>query len=204
MSEQSTFESMRSDERAARRQVIIEAAINILNKRPFIDIGVRDIAQQAGVSAASIYRYFPGLNDLLVEALTHEVAKIVDEFEHRMIESPLDIEGFTEIVVDYLMDNEATFQMMSYLMVIGQMAPAVLAKFNVAQKQYLRMFARVLEHAGISGDLRILSQAFFASLAGIAMTYRNFPGRNKEEIRQHMKRLAKIIANLFKQGLSGE
>ena len=204
MSEQSTFESMRSDERAARRQVIIEAAINILNKRPFIDIGVRDIAQQAGVSAASIYRYFPGLNDLLVEALTHEVAKIVDEFEHRMIESPLDIEGFTEIVVDYLMDNEATFQMMSYLMVIGQMAPAVLVKFNVAQKQYLRMFARVLEHAGISGDLRILSQAFFASLAGIAMTYRNFPGRNKEEIRLHMKRLARIIANLFKQGLAGQ
>jgi len=80
----------------------------------------------------------------------------------------------------------------------------VLAKFNVAQKQYLRMFARVLEHTGIPGDLRILSQAFFASLTGVAMTYRNFPGRNKEEIREHMKRLAKIIANLFTNGLSNE
>ncbi len=201
MSEQSTFESMRSDEREARRQVIIEAAINILNQRPFVDVGVRDIALQAGVSAASIYRYFPGLNDLLVEALTHQIAKIVNEFEKRMTESPLDIEGFSEIVVDYLMDNEATFQMMSYLMVIGQMDAAVLEKFNVTQKQYLRMFARVLEHAGIKGDLRIFSQAFFASLAGVAMTYRNFPGRNKEEIREHMKRLAKIIASLFNQGL---
>ena len=60
------------------------------------------------------------------------------------------------------------------------------------------MFARVLDHAGIPGDLRILSQAFFVSLAGVAMTYRSFPGRNKEEIREHMKRLAKIIANLLK------
>ena len=201
MTEMSTFESMRSDEREARRKIIIDSTINILNRRPFIDVGVRDIALEAGVSAASIYRYFPGLNDLLVEALTYQIAKIVDEFENRMIESPLDIEGFSEIVVDYLMDNEATFQMMSYLMVIGQMDPAVLAKFNLAQKQYLKMFFRVLEHAGVSGDLRILSQAFFASLAGVAMTYRNFPGRNKEEIRIHMKRLAIIIANLFKEGL---
>lgn len=201
MTELSTFESMRSDEREARRRVIIEAAISILNQRPFIEIGVRDIAQEAGVSAASIYRYFPGLNDLLVEALTHEIAKIVNEFEERMNEAPLDVDGFSERVVDYLMDNEATFQMMSYLMLVGQMAPDVLAKFNVAQKQYLRMFARVLEQAGIPGDLRILSQAFFASLAGVAMTYRNFPGRSKAEIRIHMKRLAKIISDLFKQGL---
>ena len=201
MAELSTFESMRSDERQARRKIIIESAINILNKKPFIEVGVRDIALEAGVSAASIYRYFPGLNDLLVEALTHQIAQIVNDFEARMIESPLDIEAFSEIVVDYLVDNEATFQMMSYLMVVGQMDPAVLAKFNLAQKQYLRMFYRVLEHAGISGDLRIFSQAFFASLAGVAMTYRNFPGRNKEEIRTHMKRLSKIIANLFKEGL---
>lgn len=199
---QSTFESMRSDEREARRQVIIASAIKILNKRPFIEIGVRDIAMEAGVSAASIYRYFPGRNDLLVEALTHQIAEIVKVFEQRMLESPLDIEGFSEIVVDYFMDNEATFQMMSYLMVIGQMSPAVLEKFNAAQKQYLRMFAQVLKQAGHSGDLRIWSQAFFASLAGVAMSYRNFPGRSKEEIRLHMKRLAKIIADLFRQGVS--
>lgn len=199
---QSTFESMRSDEREARRQVIIASAIKILNKRPFIEIGVRDIAMEAGVSAASIYRYFPGRNDLLVEALTHQIAEIVKVFEQRMLESPLDIEGFSEIVVDYFMDNEATFQMMSYLMVIGQMSPAVLEKFNAAQKQYLRMFAQVLEQAGHSGDLRIWSQAFFASLAGVAMSYRNFPGRSKEEIRLHMKRLAKIVADLFRQGVS--
>lgn len=202
MAEQSTFETMRSDEREARRQVIIESAIKMLNKRPFIEIGVRDIAMEAGVSAASIYRYFPGRNDLLMEAFTYQIAEIVEVFEQRMLESPLDIEEFSEIAVDYFMDNEATFQMMSYLMVIGQMSPSVLEKFNNAQKQYLRMFAKVLEHAGYSGDLRIWSQAFFASLAGIAMSYRNFPGRSRDEIRQHMKRLAKLMADLFKQGVS--
>ena len=202
MAERSTFESMRNDEREARRQVIIESTIKILNQRPFIDIGMRDIAAEAGVSAASIYRYFPSRNDLIVEALMQQIMLIVDDFNRRLGDAPpVSLEEFSGYVVDYLADNEATFQMMSYLMVVGQMSPKVLSKFNQVQRLFLGGFARVLGQAGLSGDLRIFSQAFFAALAGVAMTYRNYPGRDKDEIRKHMKRLADIIATLFRQGL---
>jgi ABC-type branched-subunit amino acid transport system substrate-binding protein len=77
----------------------------MLNQRPFIEIGMRNIAAEAGVSAASIYRYFPGRNDLLIEALTHQISKIIEEFDQYTIDNPINIEGLSEYVVDYLMDN---------------------------------------------------------------------------------------------------
>ncbi len=199
MADRSTFALLRDDEREVRRQMIIESTIKILANRPFIDIGVRDIAEEAGVSPASIYRYFSSRNDLLVEALVHQIFQIGHEFNQRVAGNPMAIDDFAEYVVDHLVDNESTFQMMSYLMIVGQMSPKLLEKFNEVQRYFLGEFRHVLEQADVQGDLRIMAQAFFAALAGVTMTYRNYPGRSKDEVRRHMKRLARILALLFKK-----
>ena len=201
MTERSTFALLRDDEREVRRQVIIDSTIRMLSQRPFVEIGMRDIAAEAGVSAASLYRYFPGRNDLLVEAFVHQMNMISDEFYRKMADEPMSLEVFSEYVVDHLTENEATFQMMSYLMVVGQMPPVVTEKYNEILRRFLGEFRRVLELNGIKGNLRILAQTFFSALAGITMAYRNYPGRSKEEIRKHMKRHARIIATMFRHGL---
>jgi AcrR family transcriptional regulator len=201
MADRSTFALLRNDEREVRRQVIIDSTIKMLSQRPFIEIGMRDIAAEVGVSPASIYRYFPGRNDLLVEAFVHQMHMIGNDFNREMADKPMSLEDFSEYVVDHLADNEATFQMMSYLMVVGQMPPKVLDKYNEILRYFLGEFRRVLDLNGIKGDLRILSQTFFSALAGITMTYRNYPGRGKAEIRKHMKRHARIIARMFRRGI---
>ena len=198
MPERSTFDVLRDDEREVRRQVIIDATIRMLGQRPFAQLGMREIAAEAGVSPAAIYRYFPGRNDLLVEAFVHQMNLIGDEFDHKMADKPMSIEEFSQYVVDHLADNESTFQMMSYLMVVGQMPSRVLDKYNEILRRFLGEFRRVLQINGIQGDLRILSQTFFSALAGITMAYRNYPGRSKSEIRRHMKRHAAIVAEMFK------
>lgn len=200
MTERSTFALLRDDEREVRRQLIIDSTIRMLSQRPFAEIGMREIAAAAGVSPASIYRYFPSRNDLLVEAFVHQMNMIGNEFDRKMADNPLSVEEFSQYVVDHLADNEATFQMMSYLMVVGQMPPRVLDKYNEILRRFLGEFRRVLTINGIQGDLKILSQTFFSSLAGITMAYRNYPGRSKAEIRKHMKRHAAIVARMFKQG----
>ncbi len=45
------------------------------------------------------------------------------------------------------------------------------------------------------------AQAFFASLTGVVMTFRNYPNRTKEEKRKHMHTLALLI---MQDGLSIE
>ncbi len=76
MDEKSAFLQLKEDEREIRKAIIIKATFKLFKKKVFHKIGMRDIAREAGVSAASIYRYFPSRDDLFVESLIQEIKKI--------------------------------------------------------------------------------------------------------------------------------
>jgi AcrR family transcriptional regulator len=190
--DKSTFKQLREDEREVRKQLIIKAAKSLFEEKSFHDIGMRDIAVKAGVSAASIYRYFPSHDDLFVEALIQDLNNIEQRFQHRLNQGD-SIEDLTLAVVDYMIDNEATFQMMCHFMIRGERTPQALKKFNGVQRYFLDMFDKVVKSTEGAGNLRLNTQAFFASLAGVVLTFRNYPGRTAEEKRKAIHKLALII-----------
>lgn len=192
MGDKSTFKQLREDEREIRKQLIIKAAKEIFEEKSFHEIGMRDIAVKAGVSAASIYRYFPSRDDLFVEALIQDINEIEERFQRRLKHGDT-IEDITLAVVDYMIDNEAAFQMMCHFMIRGELNPQALKKFNGVQRYFLDMFDKVVKNTEGSGKLRLNTQAFFASLAGIVLTFRNYPGRTAEEKRKAIHKLALII-----------
>ncbi|PID77986.1 MAG: TetR family transcriptional regulator [Deltaproteobacteria bacterium] len=189
MSEQSTFMKLRQDEREVRKQLIISAAMTLFDERSFHEIGMRDIAAEAGVSAASIYRYFPSRDDLFVEALIQDINNIEGELEKRIGEGG-SLDELAIAVVDYLIDNESTFQMMCHFMIRGEVNERALKKFNAVQRYFLNMFDEALKKAEGAENIRFFTHAFFASLAGVVLTFRNYPGKSNEEKRQYMHRLA--------------
>lgn len=198
----SSFIQLKETERETRRNLILEAATKLFAKRSFHEIGMRDIAAEAGIAAASIYRYFPSRDDLLVEALTRELRQIETLLEARVEENKASIEELAIAVVDYLLNNEATFQMMCHFMTKGEASPESLQRYNETQRYFLSLFDRILNHsAGPTQNVRFFSHAFFASLVGIIMTFRNYPGRSQQEIRKHLERLALITATIFKKGM---
>lgn len=201
MAQRSTFALLMDDEREVRRQLILDATIKMLGQRPVVELGMREIAAAVGISPAAIYRYFPSRNDLLVEALVHQMNMIAEEFYRKMDDNPMSLDVFAEYFVDHLADNEATFQMMTYLMVVGQMSDRVMEKYNDVMRRFLGEFRRVMALNGIHEELKILSQTYFSALAGITLAYRNYPGRNKDEIRKHMKRHARIVTQMFIRGM---
>lgn len=192
MGDKSTFKQLREDEREVRKRLIIKAAKDLFEEKSFHEIGMRDIAVKAGVSAASIYRYFPSRDDLFVEALIQDINEIEQRFQRRLKHGDT-IEDITLAVVDYMIDNEATFQMMCHFMIRGELNPQALKKFNGVQRYFLNMFDKVVKGTEGSGKLRLNTQAFFASLAGIVLTFRNYPGRTAEEKRKAIHKLALII-----------
>jgi len=195
--DKSTFKKLREDEREVRKQLIIKAAKELFEEKSFHDIGMRHIAVKAGVSAASIYRYFPSQDDLFVEALMQDLNNIEQRFQFQ-IDKGDNIEVLTLAVVDYLIDNEATFQMMCHFMIRGERNPQALKKFNGVQRYFLDMFDKVVKKTEGAGNLRLNTQAFFASLAGVVLTFRNYPGRTAEEKREAIHKLALII---MRQGM---
>jgi len=55
----------RGRRRDRQRDAILRAAARLFRERGFADTGMRDIAQAADLSAANLYHYFDGKNDLL-------------------------------------------------------------------------------------------------------------------------------------------
>ena len=192
MPEKSTFKQLREDEREVRKQLIVKAAMALFEEKSFHEIGMREIAVKAGVSAASIYRYFPSRDDLFVEALIQNI-NIIEKLLQRRVEDGDNMETITLAVVDYMVDNEATFQMMVHFMIRGELNPHALKKFNGVQRYFLDMFDKVVKETEDAGNLRLNTQAFFASLAGVVLTFRNYPGRTAEEKRKAIHKLALII-----------
>ncbi len=198
----SAFNKLKENEREARRDIIINATLKLFEKKPFHEIGMRDIALEVDIAPASIYRYFPSRDELFVETLIQDIKKVEQQFEKRMREGNPSTKELAVSFVDYLLDHEATFQMMSHFMIKREINPDTLEKYNIAQRYLLRMFDNVLAGAGATGsNIRFFSHAFFASIAGIVMTFRNYPGRGKEEIRKHMHRLALLTSSMFETGM---
>lgn len=192
MSDRSTFMKLRQDEREVRKSLIITAAMKLFEERSFHDIGMRDIASEAGVSAASIYRYFPSRDDLFIEALIQDINRIEKKIES-LVEKGSTVEELAISVVDYLIDNEASFQMMCHFMMRGEENPRALKKFNAVQIYFLRMFEEGLKRSSDGDKERLQTQAFFASLAGVVLTYRNYPGKSQSERREYMHKQALTI-----------
>ncbi|MFZ5570943.1 MAG: TetR/AcrR family transcriptional regulator [Thermodesulfobacteriota bacterium] len=204
MTDKSTFMRMREDEREIRKTLIINAAMTLFERMPFQDIGMRDIAAEAGVSAASIYRYFPSRDDLFAEALIRDIIIVEQRFEKRMEDQTASIDELAVEFVDYLFDNEQTYQMMTYFMTKVDMEPHILNRFNTVARYFLDLLDQVLAREGAGGEIRFYSHALFAALAGVVMTFRNFPGHTKEERRKHIHRLALVVASVFKNGIPQE
>jgi AcrR family transcriptional regulator len=193
MPDTSTFMKLREDEREIRKSLIMEAAMKLFDEKLFHEIGMRDIANEAGVSAATIYRYFPSRDDLFIEALIQDINNIEKVLEERLAQGRNSIEDLAVAAVDYLIDNEATFQMMCHFMIRGGINPRAMKKFNAVQVYFMNMFDEVVKKAEGGDNIRLFTEAFFASLTGVVMTFRNYPGRSKEEKREHMHKLALLI-----------
>jgi AcrR family transcriptional regulator len=197
----STLQKLRESERDVRRNLIIDAAMRLFAHKPFDRVGIRDIAAEAGLSPASIYRYFADRDELFVEALFREGEAIESGLKDLIAGGgPVPLEKAATVFVDYLLDNDAFFQMMTHFMIDGGISDSALERFNDTERRLLRIFDDMLETLGAQGNVRLVSHAFFAALNGILITFRNYPGRKPEDTRKHMERLASIMGKIFTAG----
>ncbi len=56
---ESRFAELKEREKEARKQIVIESALALFAQKPFYEVGMREVADEAGISPATIYRYFP-------------------------------------------------------------------------------------------------------------------------------------------------
>jgi len=201
--ENSTLTQLRQNERELRRDLIIDAAMRLFATKSFDRVGMRDIASEAGISPASIYRYFSNRDELFVEALCRESRSIEQEIRRaKDSEGVLSIEQIASTFVDYLFEHDTFFRMMTHFMITGRIGGNALERFNETERRLLGVFDEIFESVGARENVRLISHAFFAALNGILITFRNYPGRPPADTRKHMRRLVSIISTAFKDSLA--
>lgn len=200
---ESRFAELKEKEKQARKQIVIESALALFAKKPFYEVGMREVADEAGISPATIYRYFPSQEELFNEAFIQDISSASKEFENMLgNDEPVGIEDFAIKFVEHLIENESTFQMMAYLMLKDNLARPVMGQFDSVTKIFFDLFTMLLKRHGLSAEsARIYSHSFVASITGILMTFRNHPLKSRASARDHILKIVKITSSLYSKQL---
>jgi len=198
MKKRNSFADLKNIEKKARQDVIIESAKRVFAIKPFNKVSIRDIAREAGISHASIYRYFPDQQSLFVEAFLHgaeEITVILDGIIRNSEKKTA--EKVAEVYLTYLIDNDQYFRMMTHFMLDGSLSAKMVDKLNASERLIFDKFDALFRKMNVPEPVRPISHAFFAALNGVLITFRNYPGRSVKAVHQHMHNIAQIIVSKF-------
>ncbi|MFO7839648.1 MAG: TetR/AcrR family transcriptional regulator [Desulfosalsimonadaceae bacterium] len=202
MSREKTFAGIRQREWEQRREAIVDAAERVFSVKAFNETNIRDIAAEAGISHATIYRYFPDRQALFLEAFLRGVERILPSIDAVIAQKQgrQALEAIAETLIRFLSENDHYFRMMTHFMLDGDLEPGLLEKLNSAERMLLDKIEAVFAAGGEKQNSRALAHAFFAAQNGLLISFRNYPGRDKAEVLRHMQELGRLTARRFYPG----
>ncbi len=206
MSAPTTFAALKAQQKETKKSIILHSAIRVFSQKSLHKASLRDIAEEAGISHASIYRYFQDKQSLFVQAFLLGVQELSAKLDHILhSHSENDILQITaDTLLDYLNKNEHYFTMMTQFMLEGGLSSESVLDLNLAMRSFLDKLEKITRIAGGKSHLRHLAHTFFACINGILITFHNYPGRSKQELQKHMQTLSMIFVQMFRDGLATE
>ncbi|MEW6442611.1 MAG: helix-turn-helix domain-containing protein [bacterium] len=192
------WQDMRSREREGRRELILASARKLFAERDFRSVTVREIAGEAGLSPAAIYRYYGSLDELFLDVFFAGAREITERLDLEIrSKGGCSLRRLCELYVLFLNDNMTFYQMMGHFMLGGKLSPEATERLNPIMRRLMDRLEEIVRAAGIRRRTRLVSHALFSALNGVMISYAQYPGRSLEEIRRHTLRLAGIVAGFF-------
>jgi len=198
MKEIETFKKLKNQEKQKRRSVILDAAERVFATTPFNDVSMRRIAKELGISATSIYTYFPDQESLFIESYLRRTKSLLDLFQKIVKESDSNmLNKLADAYIDYLVKHDAYFKMVVHFMLYARLSESSLEKLNKIERSVLDCLEAAFIKQKATGNTRYLAHTFFAALNGIPVTFHSYPGRTDTEVLRHMKSLTAILCERF-------
>lgn len=200
--ELSTLADLKAREKDARRQVILNAAIELFATRDFKQVTVRQIASQAGLGVGTIYNYYASLDELFLDIFLLNAEEIISLIDAAATGGKPSLVDLCRIYINYLNDNMTFYQMMSHFMLAGNLDSQHTDRLNKTMRRMLDHIETIVQTAtgprpNVQPDARLLAHALFSALNGVMISYARYPGRDDTEIKTHTRTLAGIIASVF-------
>jgi len=199
MTGRNTLNKLKQQEREIRENLIVDAARTVFGSRTYDQVSMNEIAKAAGIAKSSIYTYFPNQEALFVETAFRDTGKFIAAMKKRVeAEQPLSLEAFMIDYLDYHIEHDAHWRMITHFALHGNIGEASAEKLNQISRQVMDLLESVLKKFDYKGDTRLLAHTLFAALSGIMISFRKYPGRAEPARIAHMKRIAKLVERMLR------
>ena len=157
--------------KAQLRERIVQTAEELFLKYGVIAVGMDDVARQAGVSKATLYKFFPSKKDLVQEAVERRFYRIISAIEEIKKESSSPVEELARIqklIFDHLKHQKESpiYQLRRTYPDVAQWLLCHMQEYAI---NYLQDNIRRGQCAGVYRpeiDSEFTSRLFYASLVG--------------------------------------
>ncbi len=199
MSEKVTLKTLKSNEREARKNLIIDAAERVFATKPVDKATMREIADEAGMATSSIYRFFSNQEAILIAAAVRTQGEFNDTLDRFFDENKPEesLKTVLDKYIDFISENDTYFRMMTILMSQGNLNIESSKSLVDVMNETLTRVDRIFKLLKFTDNPRALSRYIYASMIGISVTYNKLPGINQESRLKHMKSLSSVLYDMI-------
>lgn len=151
--------SKREDNRRKRRANIISTAHRLFLEKGIAQVQMLEIAEQAGISTATLFRYFPGKAEVVLAVTDQLMLNVIDATE-AIVKSPLTAYEKIEKILNYFIvkkDIERT-KFLRYLEAFEALSAVedfpFQEKYAETHLRYAELLYEVIEQGKIDGSIR--------------------------------------------------
>lgn len=193
------FKTIKEREKEFRRNLIMDAAVNLFASKPFDKVQMREIASAVGLSPGSIYTYFPNQESLFLDAVIRGLDHLSEMYDDVIKNHNGSLEAMMNGYIDVIMNHFEYFRMCQHCILYGKFdSEESLVKIKAAYRALFDKCDVIISNYVKDDTIRYHSHLVFSALNGILLSFGRYPGRSKEEILTHMKKLGTMLTDLYK------
>lgn len=171
------------------KQHILKQSILLFSKNSFKNVTMRQIAKEAGVSPALIYKYFKTQEDLYFAAL--------QTASYQLLEHLKKIDNLEQLVHEYLQymfTSKTLFEMMTYFSLDQDVDKNV-----IPISKEIHQLLQLLEEKITGPNAKIEAQLLFSTLNGLIISYKKVENLDDEGKMAAIQKLAEYYIFHLKQ-----
>jgi len=192
----------REIQRQDKRARILEAAVRVFADRGFFNATVAEIARAAGVADGTIYLYFKGKDDLLLQLFEEKMAELLASAQAALAEETDAPARLKRFILHHFLAVEKNPELAAVLIVeLRQSAQALRPAEKARLTAYLDVIAEVVRAGQDRGEIAqgispsVVKRAIFGALDELAL------GWLRSGRRASLKKTAAEVAEWLVRGL---
>ena len=153
---------LRARRRDRQRDAILKAAARLFRERGFSDTGMRDIAAAADLSAANLYHYFDGKNEVLVYCQERALDRMLAAVADARRDASSAIERLRQVLTAHIRTLLDDIEGATAHLQIESLPPAMRDAIVKKRDRYERGLRRLITDGIASGELIDMDAAIVA------------------------------------------